>query len=156
MEMLWQSCPRCSGAPPLMQAETPGPSDATQVLVPAVAVPMPRVPQSAEPLTWALVVTGGILPGARIELQGKGVRVGRSPSRAGGQEPLLQPDTHLSRDHFAVVPEGDGWAVHDLGSSNGTQVNGEKVNRRTLKAGDEIRAGHTTFRVEEHSRGDGG
>jgi pSer/pThr/pTyr-binding forkhead associated (FHA) protein len=111
---------------------------------------------SPVPRTWALVVTDGILPGARIELQGKGVRVGRSPSRAGGQEPLLQPDTHMSRDHFAVVPEGEGWAIHDLGSSNGTKVNGEKVNRRSLNAGDEIRAGHTTFRVEDRSAGDSG
>ena len=153
MEMLWRTCPQCTGAPPLMQPEPQDFSDATRIVEPAAPPPPSPSAQPAGPLLWALVVTDGILPGARIELQGKGVRVGRSPSRAGGQEPLIQPDTHMSRDHFAIVPDGDNWAIHDLGSSNGTRVNGEKVTRRVLQAGDEVRAGHTTFRVDDHSQG---
>lgn len=155
MEMVWRTCPKCTGQPPLMQPEPRDFAEATRIIEPAV-VAQALPPPPAQPLAWSLLVTEGILPGKRIELQGKGVRVGRSPNRAGGQEPLELPDTHLSRDHFAVVPDGDNWAIHDLGSTNGTKVNGEKVNRRPLQAGDEIRAGHTTFRVEQGAGGEGG
>jgi hypothetical protein len=156
MEMLWRTCPKCTGQPPLMQLEPRDFAEATRILEPAVVAQALAAPAPARLLPWSLVVTEGILPGKRIELQGKGVRVGRQPNRAGGQEPLELPDTHLSRDHFAVVPDGDGWAVHDLGSTNGTKVNGEKVNRRPLAAGDEIRAGHTTFRYEQGAGSESG
>lgn len=154
MEMAWRTCPQCTGEPPLMQPEPRNFADATRIIEPAPAVLAPAAVEE-KPATWALVVTEGIVIGQRIDLQGKGVRVGRAPKLAGGQEPVELPDLHLSRDHFAVVPDGDGWAVHDLGSTNGTKVNGEKVNRRALQAGDEVRAGHTTFVVEAGS-GDGG
>jgi hypothetical protein len=155
MEMAWRTCPQCTGEPPLMQPQPRDFSDATRIIEPALSTPAPAAVQEAGPRAWALVVTEGILLGQRIELQGKGVRVGRAPKLAGGQEPVELPDLHLSRDHFAVVPDGEGWAVHDLGSTNGTRVNGEKVNRRTVQPGDEVRAGHTTFVVEAGS-GDGG
>ena len=150
MEMLWRTCPKCTGEPPLMQPEPRDLRDATIILAPLPVVTAPSVVEVAKVTAWALVVTDGILPGARIDLRGRGVRVGRAPSSAGGQEPLTQPDQRLSRDHFAVVPDGDTWVLHDVGSSNGTFVNGEKVTRRTLQPGDEVRAGHTTFRVEDH------
>ena len=51
------------------------------------------------------------------------------------------------------MPDGETWVLHDVGSSNGTMVNGEKVTRRVLQPGDEVRAGHTTFRVEDHYGG---
>ena len=156
MESLWRTCPVCTGAPPLMQPEPRDFAEATRIIEPAVVAHALAAPAPAKALAWSLLVTDGILPGQRIELQGKGVRVGRAPTRAGGQEPLELPDPHLSRDHFAVVPDGDNWAIHDLGSTNGTKVNGEKVNRRPLVAGDEIRAGHTTFRVEQGAEGEGG
>ena len=155
MDMLWRTCPQCTGEPPRMQPEPRDFSDATRIMEP-VARPAASAPAAPEPpraAAWALVVTDGILPGARIELRGRGVRVGRAPSSAGGQEPLTQPDQRLSRDHFAVVPDGETWVLHDVGSNNGTMVNGEKVTRRVLQPGDEVRAGHTTFRVEDHYGG---
>lgn len=156
MEMLWRTCPRCTGEPPLMQPEPRDYDQATRILEPAAVAQALAPVVSEKPLAWSLVITEGLLPGKRIELRGKGVRVGRSPNRAGGQEPLELPDTHLSRDHFAIVPVGDDWVVHDLGSTNGTKVNGEKATRRPLQPGDEVRAGHTTFRVERDSGGASG
>ncbi len=150
MEMLWRTCPKCTGEPPRLQPEPRDFSDATRIMEPVRPASAPAAtPEPARARVWALVVTDGILPGARLELRGRGVRVGRAPSSAGGQEPLIQPDQRLSRDHFAVVPDGDTWVLHDVGSSNGTFVNGEKVTRRVLQPGDEVRAGHTTFRVED-------
>ena len=153
MDMLWRTCPKCTGQPPRMQPEPRDFSDATRIVEP-VSAPRPVVvAEATHAKEWALVVTDGILPGARLALRGRGVRVGRAPSSAGGQEPMVQPDQRLSRDHFAVVPDGETWVLHDVGSSNGTFVNGEKVTRRLLQAGDEVRAGHTTFRVEDHDAG---
>lgn len=156
MEMLWRTCPQCTGEPPLMQPEPRDFADATRIIEPAAAAAAVAPPEPAAPTAWALVCTDGVVTGRRIELRDKGVRVGRAPKLAGGQAPVELPDTHLSRDHFAVVPDGEGWALHDLGSTNGTRVNGEKVNRRALQAGDEVRAGHSTFRVEAGSGGAAG
>jgi len=54
-------------------------------------------------------------------------------------------DGNVSRHHLEVVQESPtAWAVADLGSTNGTEVNGRKVTRRTkLQDGDTITAGGT-------------
>lgn len=52
-------------------------------------------------------------------------------------------DNGLSRQHLVLERDGEGWAVVDLGSKNGTMLNGAKVaGRMTLKSGDRITAGH--------------
>jgi pSer/pThr/pTyr-binding forkhead associated (FHA) protein len=54
-------------------------------------------------------------------------------------------DGNVSRRHFEVVQEGPtSWAVADLGSTNGTEVNGNRVSgRKRLDDGDRITAGGT-------------
>jgi hypothetical protein len=52
-------------------------------------------------------------------------------------------DGLVSRRHFRVFPEGGGWTLEDLGSTNGTLVNGRKVGRIALADGDVISAGTT-------------
>ena len=52
-----------------------------------------------------------------------------------------------SRDHAKVWREGPGkYSIADLGSTNGTLVNDEKVARQGLVDGDEVRVGEATFR----------
>lgn len=52
-------------------------------------------------------------------------------------------DTGLSRQHLAIEPDGDGWAVNDLASKNGTTLNGARITDRVpLKPGDRMMAGH--------------
>src|SRR5947209_7744657 len=46
--------------------------------------------------------------------------------------------TSISREHCAFVREGDGWAVEDLGSSNGTWVNKNKVAGKVVLAEKDI------------------
>lgn len=54
--------------------------------------------------------------------------------------PITSPA--ISRRHAKFTREGDGFVLEDLGSSNGTFVNGQKLSgRHTLKSGDEIRLG---------------
>src|SRR5881227_214931 len=51
-------------------------------------------------------------------------------------------DDLCSREHAEVFPDADGWFVRDLGSLNGTHVNGEQVRRdRSLKPLDDLRVG---------------
>ena len=46
-----------------------------------------------------------------------------------------------SRRHAEVRPAGDGWLLVDLGSTNGTRVNGDRVVQHVLQDGDEVRLG---------------
>jgi pSer/pThr/pTyr-binding forkhead associated (FHA) protein len=49
------------------------------------------------------------------------------------------PAEEVSRRHAQVKPTADGLAVEDLGSANGTFINGQKVQNGVLKPGDELR-----------------
>ena len=71
--------------------------------------------------------------------------VGRSPSSG----IHLDHDEYVSSRHALVTPAENGLWVEDLGSTNGTFVNGAQVTTpRLLQTGDEIRIGDTRLRVE--------
>lgn len=67
--------------------------------------------------------------------------MGRSPQCA---IPLSHPS--VSREHARIVLQGAGAVISDLKSSNGTFVNGERVDQTALRPGDEIRLGQFTLR----------
>ena len=53
----------------------------------------------------------------------------------------------VSRQHARLTPEGEGWAVEDLGSTNGTLVNGAATRGRTpLRNGDLVKVGRAIFK----------
>ena len=63
-------------------------------------------------------------------------------------------DTTVSRRHARLVRETDGWTVADLGTPNGTWVNGTRILQATrLKNGDELRLGTADLRFEDTARG---
>ena len=79
----------------------------------------------------------------RVTLSGKAVIIGRLPAleQSGG---VLVADDMVSKQHCVIEPAGgtDRWQVRDLGSKNGTRVNGELVTGPTpLRAGDQIQVG---------------
>jgi two-component system, cell cycle response regulator len=60
---------------------------------------------------------------------------------------LLLNDPSVSRRHARFVSDGDGYRIEDLGSSNGTYVNGELVSQHWLREGDVVQfGGHACFR----------
>ena len=54
----------------------------------------------------------------------------------------------ISRKHCRLMRDDNGLKVEDLGSSNGTYVNGKRVIETSLEDGDELRIGATLFRFE--------
>jgi pSer/pThr/pTyr-binding forkhead associated (FHA) protein len=73
-----------------------------------------------------------------VPADGRRLRLGR------GAECEIQVDVQdVSRVHAAVWSSGGQLVIEDLGSSNGTFVNGEPVTRRALAAGDRIRLGRS-------------
>ncbi len=90
-----------------------------------------------------LVGVGGGALGQVIPLAG-GVTIGRDP----GNTIALTADTTVSRRHASIQPDGAGFVIQDTGSSNGTFVNGIRIQTQVLSAGDEVRIGGSLFRVE--------
>jgi hypothetical protein len=71
------------------------------------------------------------------------LRIGRAPANG-----LRLNDITVSRSHAVLSHEDNGWMLHDLGSMNGTYVNGHRVAGRTVvRAGDLIAFGRITFRL---------
>jgi hypothetical protein len=88
-------------------------------------------------ITHVLVVDG---PGTRHELT-----TGRNVIGRGTEADIRLPDTGVSRKHVDVVLDGGTATVEDLGSTNGTLVNGRRVSRMALADGDVIRIGHSVL-----------
>jgi sigma-54 dependent transcriptional regulator, acetoin dehydrogenase operon transcriptional activator AcoR len=60
---------------------------------------------------------------------------------------LRLPGRSLSANHARLVQVGSAWAIEDLGSTNGTLVNGKRVARHVLGPNDLFEVGHTHMRV---------
>jgi pSer/pThr/pTyr-binding forkhead associated (FHA) protein/predicted Ser/Thr protein kinase len=91
----------------------------------------------------ALVVTTGTAEGRRLTLTDDELIIGRAVTGQG----RLNEDGQLSRRHARVWRGADGQlTIEDLGSANGTFVNGERVrDPQALKIGDSVRVGLTTL-----------
>ncbi|MCA9655747.1 MAG: FHA domain-containing protein [Myxococcales bacterium] len=87
-----------------------------------------------------LIVLHGMREGAVFELT-----VGESTIGRGRRVDVRLEDEGISRAHAKVVRDGDGSVkIVDLGSTNGTFVNGRRVDAEGLRDGDRIRIGPTT------------
>lgn len=98
-------------------------------------------PQTQAPALCLVALTGP-LAGQRFPVP--------TPMEVGRDSPAipLSWDSLISRRHLQLAPAPGGIGVTDLGSTNGTFVNDQRVTTSTLRQGDVLRIGSTTFRVE--------
>ena len=76
--------------------------------------------------------------GRRLTLGDAVVRIGRLPECG-----IQLADTNVSRHHAEIRPANEGFLLVDLGSTNGTKVNGVRVDQRVLRDADEVTVGTT-------------
>jgi tetratricopeptide (TPR) repeat protein len=90
-----------------------------------------------------LHVIGGADRGKTYELVLPETRVGR-----GADQDLVLADIAVSRRHFTVHAEGGRYRMRDLGSGNGTLVNGQRIDTVILNDGDQLECGNTLMRFD--------
>jgi hypothetical protein len=97
--------------------------------------------RGGEPRLLSLV--GGHGPGARA------FHVGESPVSVGGasDNAITLSDRAVSRYHCRIEPSSRGVSIRDLGSTNGTWVDGLRIRRHELRPGAVVRIGRTELRV---------
>lgn len=95
---------------------------------------------NANPLLRAL---SGPVSGKNFPLLPTGITsVGRSRANT-----VVIPEEAASGRHCRIDREGDSYVMHDLGSTNGTFVNGIRTERAILQHGDKLKIGETVFLV---------
>ncbi len=124
------TCPTCG-----FHIET----DPTVIYVPVTDHPGLTADQAAdvEGVTgFALVVERGPRAGMTFILNPGTTTVGRHP-----QSDIFLDDITVSRHHCRFVVDAADLQVEDSGSTNGTYVNGDRVDRAALQPGDEVLIG---------------
>jgi hypothetical protein len=92
-----------------------------------------------------IVATQGPYAGQAFELTGDLMTIGRDAAQA----IALVNDMGVSRRHAQIIRQGDQTLIEDLGSTNGTYVNGVRISAPTpIKPGDTLQLGASLFRVE--------
>jgi hypothetical protein len=89
-----------------------------------------------EPGTGMLVVVRGPNAGSRFLLDRDTTSIGRHPD-----SDIFLDDVTVSRRHADIERDGDAQLLRDLGSLNGSYVNGARVDARRLATGDELQIG---------------
>jgi pSer/pThr/pTyr-binding forkhead associated (FHA) protein len=92
-----------------------------------------------------LVVLEGPLSGQSFALSGAPITIGRADDST-----LVLTDDYVSTRHARLVPRGDDWLVEDLGSTNGTYLDRQRVTGPTrVSPGVPIRVGKTTMELRK-------
>jgi FHA domain len=101
-------------------------------------------PVVGKPARLLVLSSTALEVGSTLEVA-RQIRLGR-----GGENAVrLDGDDFVSSRHAVLEPRSDGLWVEDIGSTNGTFVNGARVTTaRVLQAGDVVRIGQTDLRVE--------
>ena len=106
--------------------------------------PRPARPgRTARGAPQRLLVTGGSLAGTSIGLADQQITIGRANDAT-----LVLSDDYASSRHARLFPQNGQWIVEDLGSTNGTYLDRQKVTQPTpVPAGVPIRIGKTVLEL---------
>lgn len=101
-------------------------------------------PQAAEAISDRLIIASGAQQGNSIALMLDSITIGRATSNAEWE--ICLPDPSVSRPHARLDKVDNAWVLYDLGSANGTLVNGTPINEkgRVLHDGDLVTFGSTS------------
>ncbi len=93
---------------------------------------------------------GGLRPGNLLLPTGDRVPLGEYVVSVGRHNDctIVLGDPNVSRRHAEIRPSGDGFVVVDLGSTNGTKINGTRIVEHHLSDGDEVRFGNTVMHFQ--------
>lgn len=90
-----------------------------------------------------LLITAGDKAGYQLKLVGREITIGRAES-----SDLVIDDEFASTNHARLIKKDGDWVVQDLGSTNGTFLDGKKLSTPVvLKLGAEVRIGKTAFEL---------
>jgi hypothetical protein len=113
---------------------------------------LPQPPRQARPAKPAragrgspriLVVTAGALKGTTLDLAQQQITLGRADDAT-----LVLDDDYASSRHARIFPQDGQWIVEDLGSTNGTYLDRQKVTRpMPVPVGVPIRIGKTVLEL---------
>jgi pSer/pThr/pTyr-binding forkhead associated (FHA) protein len=104
------------------------------------------IAQAVHPGRLVVVQSAVLVVGEEYELDSSALTIGRG----GRNDVSIEGDEFASARHVRIEPRRDGVWVHDLGSTNGTHVNGARIDRpHKLVPGDVVRVGETELRYEE-------
>jgi pSer/pThr/pTyr-binding forkhead associated (FHA) protein len=102
-----------------------------------------RPPRAGRGAPQRLLVTGGSLTGTSIGLADQQITIGRANDAT-----LVLSDDYASSRHARLFPQNGQWIVEDLGSTNGTYLDRQKVTQPTpVPAGVPIRIGKTVLEL---------
>lgn len=105
--------------------------------------PTPSAPARSKKGFTTLAVMEGPMRGTTVPLKEAGVLLGRNPECT-----LVLDDDYASGRHARVYLDDKTWSVEDLGSTNGTHVNGERIGAPTpLASGTQLRIGTTVLEL---------
>ena len=89
------------------------------------------------------MITEGVLEGTVIPLGTTPITIGRAADST-----IVLDDDFVSTNHARLTPSGNQWVVEDLGSTNGTWIDREKVNAPTvLRPRVTLRIGRTSMEL---------
>jgi pSer/pThr/pTyr-binding forkhead associated (FHA) protein len=116
-------------------------SPARQAALPRPPKPKPTRPSRATP--QQLLVTAGPLAGTSLGLTDQQITIGRADDAT-----LVLSDDYASTRHARLFPQDGQWLVEDLGSTNGTYLDRQKVTGPTpVPVGVPIRIGKTVLEL---------
>jgi len=111
------------------------------------ASPPPPAASATANAAARIVITSGPKSGLEIPLGSEPLTIGRS-----GESGLVIRDDYTSSHHARLVRYADQWMIQDLGSTNGTYHDGQKVAPNSpvaIRLGAPIKVGATTFELRK-------
>ena len=122
------------------------PPQQRQQQAPAAPRPQPRDNRQRRGSPTKLVVAEGSLAGTTVALQGQTITLGRAHDST-----IVLDDDYASSRHARIYPDVDGqWIVEDLGSTNGTYLDRNRLTTPTpVPLGAPIRIGKTVIELRK-------